>query len=220
MKFRFLTHPLFITFLVLIIDQTLKIWVKTNMMLGSDIPLAGNWFIIHFIENPGMAFGMEFGGEYGKLALSLFRIVAVTGIGYVLFTLPKTAPKGLKICGALVFAGALGNIIDSAFYGIIFNESFNQIATFMPDGGGYAPFLHGWVVDMFYFPLLNGTFPNWLPIWGGEDFLFFRPVFNVADASISVGIALIFIFQKRFFKKEELVEETAHVEAPSEPEVE
>ncbi|NCP44962.1 MAG: lipoprotein signal peptidase [Flavobacteriales bacterium CG18_big_fil_WC_8_21_14_2_50_32_9] len=220
MKFRFLTHPLFITFIVLLIDQGLKIWVKTNMMLGDDIPIIGDWFIIHFIENPGMAFGMEFGGEYGKLALSLFRIVAVTGIGYVLFTLPKTAPTGLKICGALVFAGALGNIIDSAFYGIIFNESFNQIATFLPEEGGYAPFLHGWVVDMFSFPLFKGVFPEWFPIWGGEDFLFFRPVFNVADASISVGISLIFIFQKRFFKKEEAIESTTNVEAPSEPEVE
>lgn len=202
MKFRFLTHPLFITFLVLLIDQTSKFWVKTNMELGHEFAVLGNWFYIHFTENRGMAFGMEFGGEYGKLALSLFRIIAVTGIGYVLFTLPKTAPKGLQICGALVFAGALGNIIDSAFYGIIFNESFNQVATFMPEGGGYAPFLHGWVVDMFWFPLMEGTFPEWFPIWGGEDFLFFRPVFNVADAAISVGIVLIFIFQKKFFKKE------------------
>jgi signal peptidase II len=202
MKFRFLTHPLFITFLVLFIDQASKFWVKTNMMLSEEFPVLGNWFYIHFTENRGMAFGMEFGGEYGKLALSLFRIVAVTGIGYVLFTLPKTAPKGLKICGALVFAGALGNIIDSAFYGLIFNESFNQVATFLPEEGGYAPFLYGWVVDMFWFPLMEGTFPDWLPIWGGEDFLFFRPVFNVADAAISVGIVLIFIFQKRFFKKE------------------
>jgi len=188
-------------------------------MLGDDIQIIGDWFIIHFIENPGMAFGMEFGGEYGKLALSLFRIVAVTGIGYVLFTLPKTAPKGLKICGALVFAGALGNIIDSAFYGIIFNESVNQLATFMPEEGGYAPFLHGWVVDMFYFPLLNGTFPEWFPFWGGEDFLFFRPVFNVADASISVGISLIFIFQKRFFRKEvDEMEENTNTIASSESE--
>lgn len=202
MKFRFLTHPLFITFLVLFIDQASKFWVKTNMMLSEEFPVLGNWFYIHFTENRGMAFGMEFGGEYGKLALSLFRIVAVTGIGYVLFTLPKTAPKGLKICGALVFSGALGNIIDSAFYGLIFNESFNQVATFLPEEGGYAPFLHGWVVDMFWFPLMEGTFPDWLPIWGGEDFLFFRPVFNVADAAISVGIVLIFIFQKKFFQKE------------------
>ncbi|MCB0381326.1 MAG: signal peptidase II, partial [Flavobacteriales bacterium] len=139
-------------------------------------------------------------GDYGKLALSLFRIVAVSAIGYVLFTLPKETPKGLKICGALVLAGAIGNIIDSAFYGKIFNSSLNQIATFLPEGGGYSSFLHGRVVDMFFFPLFHGVFPDWVPFWGGEEYLFFRPVFNVADASISIGIALIFIFHRDFFK--------------------
>jgi signal peptidase II len=186
--------------LVLVIDQTLKVWIKTTMYLGQEFPVFGDWFYIHFTENPGMAFGMEFGGEWGKLALSLFRIVAVTGIAYVLFTLPKETPKGLKICGSLILAGAIGNIIDSAFYGVIFNDSFNQLATFLPEGGGYETFLHGRVVDMFWFPLFHGVFPEWVPFWGGEDFMFFRPVFNVADAAISVGIGLIFIFQKRFFK--------------------
>lgn len=200
MKFRFLTHPVFIIFLVLIIDQFSKIWVKTTMYLGQEFPVFENWFFIHFTENPGMAFGMEFGGEYGKLALSLFRIVAVSAIGYVLFTLPKETPKGLRVCGAMVLAGAIGNIIDSAFYGVIFNDSFNQLATLFPAEGGYASFLHGRVVDMFWFPLYAGIFPDWFPIWGGEDFLFFRPVFNIADASISVGIALIFIFYRDFFK--------------------
>lgn len=173
------------------------------MYLGQEFPVFGNWFYIHFTENPGMAFGMEFGGEWGKLALSLFRIVAVSGIGYVLFTLPKSTPTGLKVCGSLILAGAIGNIIDSAFYGVFFNDSFNQLATFLPEEGGYESFLHGRVVDMFWFPLFDGTFPDWFPFWGGEEFLFFRPVFNVADAAISVGIGLIFIFQKKFFKTPE-----------------
>jgi signal peptidase II len=195
-----LSKPLVIIFLVLFVDQFLKIWIKTTMYLGQEFPVLGNWFYIHFTENPGMAFGMEFGGEWGKLALSLFRIVAVSGIAYVLFTLPKTTPKGLKVCGSLILAGAIGNIIDSAFYGVIFNDSFNQLASFMPAEGGYEKFLHGRVVDMFWFPLFDGIFPEWFPLWGGEHFMFFRPVFNVADAAISVGIGLIFIFQKRFFK--------------------
>ncbi len=181
------------------------------MYLGQEFPVLGNWFYIHFTENPGMAFGMEFGGDYGKLALSLFRIIAVSGIGYVLFTLPKKTPRGLKICGALVLAGAIGNILDSAFYGLIFNESFNQLASLFPADGGYASFLHGKVVDMFWFPLIEGTFPNWFPIWGGEDFLFFRPVFNLADASISIGITSIFLFYRNYFKnsgKEDIKVET------------
>jgi len=197
-----LSKPLTVIFLVLLIDQWSKIVVKTTMHLGDEFPVLGNWFYIHFVENPGMAFGMEFGGDWGKLALSLFRIVAVFGIGYYLFKMAKDAHKGFRVCVALIFAGAIGNILDSAFYGLIFNESFNQIATFMPEGGGYASFLHGRVVDMFYFPLFDAFFPEWFPIWGGEHFMFFRPVFNVADAAISIGIALIFIFNKRFFKKE------------------
>lgn len=208
-----LANPLTITFLVLLFDQWLKIWVKTNMYLSQEFPVFGNWFYIHFTENKGMAFGMEFGGDWGKLALSLFRIIAVFGIGYYLFKMAKNAHKGFRICVALIFAGAIGNIIDSAFYGLIFNESFNQIATFLPKDGGYAPFLHGWVVDMLWFPLLEGNFPDWVPFWGGEHFLFFRPVFNIADAAISVGIALIFIFNKTFFKKEEDKEEVENRES-------
>jgi len=202
-----ISKPLVVTILVLTADQWLKIWVKTNMYLSQEFPVFGNWFYIHFTENKGMAFGMEFGGDWGKLALSLFRIVAICGIGYYLFkVLPKDAHKGLKISVALIFAGAIGNILDSAFYGLIFNESFNQIATFLPENGGYAPFLYGWVVDMFWFPLVEGYFPDWLPIWGGEHFLFFRPVFNIADMSISFGIGLVFVFNKRFFKKDEIGE--------------
>ena len=202
-----ISKPIVVTLLVITADQWLKIWVKTTMYLSQEFPVFGDWFYIHFTENKGMAFGMEFGGDWGKLALSLFRIVAVCGIGYYLFkVLPKDAHKGLKISVALIFAGAIGNILDSAFYGIIFNESFNQIATFLPEAGGYAPFLYGWVVDMFWFPLLEGNFPDWLPIWGGEHFLFFRPVFNIADMSISFGIGLVFVFNKRFFNKAEIAE--------------
>lgn len=174
------------------------------MYLGQEFPVFGNWFIIHFTENPGMAFGMEFGGEVGKIALSLFRIVAVSVIGYLLFKeAKKTDTKpGLLIAGALIFAGALGNILDSAFYGVIFNGSQHQIAEFMPEEGGYAPFLYGHVVDMLYFPLIQGHFPDWFPIWGGERFLFFRPVFNIADTAISTGIGMIIVFHKRYFPEE------------------
>jgi len=210
-----IANPITVTLLVLTADQWLKIWVKTNMYLSQEFPVLGDWFYIHFTENKGMAFGMEFGGEWGKLALSLFRIVAVCGIGYYLFkVLPKEAHKGLKVSVALIFAGAIGNILDSVFYGVVFNESFNQIATFMPKEGGYAPFLYGWVVDMFWFPLMEGNFPEWLPIWGGERFMFFRPVFNIADAAISVGIGLVFVFNKQFFPKEAL--ETTETEIVSE----
>lgn len=193
-----------VVFGVLIFDQVLKIWIKTNMYLGQEFAVFGNWFIIHFTENNGMAFGLEFGGEIGKILLSVFRIVAVSAIGYYLVTYARKGAKiGLIIAGSLIFSGAMGNIIDSAFYGLIFNESYHQIAEFMPAEGGYAPFLYGRVVDMLYFPLIQGTFPDWMPIWGGENFLFFRPVFNIADTAISVGIGMIILFQKRWFEEEE-----------------
>ncbi len=189
---------------VLAADQALKIWIKTNMYLGQEFSVMGNWFIIHFTENNGMAFGMEFGGDWGKIALSVFRIIAVTVIGYYLFKTAKQGAKpGLIIAGSLIFAGALGNILDSAIYGLVFNDSYHQISEFMPEEGGYAPFLFGKVVDMLYFPILSGTFPDWFPFWGGEPFLFFRPVFNIADSAITVGIAMIIIWQKRFFDEEE-----------------
>lgn len=150
------------------------------MYLGQEFHVLGDWFIIHFTENNGMAFGLELGGEIGKIILSVFRILAVIVIGYFVFRLPKEgAPKGLIICGALVLAGAIGNIIDSVFYGLIFNESYGQVATLFPAEGGYAPILQGRVVDMLYFPLIEGFFPEWVPFWGGEYFLFFRPVFNI-----------------------------------------
>jgi signal peptidase II len=182
------TKPLIIIFLVLLVDQLVKTWVKTHMYLGQEFNIIGKWCIIHFTENNGMAFGMEFGGEFGKLALSLFRIAAVAGIGYGLHYLIKHKyHRGLILNVALIFSGALGNIIDSVFYGKIY---------------GYEGWFHGRVVDMFYFPIAEGHFPTWVPIWGGEEFVFFRPVFNLADAAISVGVILILIFQKNYFKED------------------
>ncbi len=172
------------------------------MYLGQEFRVT-DWFYINFVENPGMAFGLEFGGDWGKLALTIFRIVAVVGIGYYIWLLiKKQAPSGLVWAMSLIFAGALGNIIDSVFYGIMFSGSAHQIATFFPLGGGYGTWFHGRVVDMLYFPLISGYFPDWVPIWGGEYFSFFRPVFNIADTSISVGVGLIILFQKKFFAEE------------------
>lgn len=188
---------------VLLIDQVLKIWVKTHMSLGEEIHVFGDWFIIHFTENPGMAFGMTFGGDWGKLFLSLFRVAAVIGIAFWIRNLiRKKAHPGFIIAIAFIFAGALGNILDSMFYGLLFGNSDWHVAEFLPTGGGYAGFLHGKVVDMLYFPIIEGTFPDWFPFWGGEEFLFFRPVFNIADTSISVGVGLILIGQKKYFKKD------------------
>jgi signal peptidase II len=196
-----LKRPLLIIFLVLLIDQTLKFWIKTNMYLGQEFHLAGDWFIIHFTENNGMAFGLEFAGEYGKLALSLFRIFAIGGIGWYLNHLVKNKAHVVLISSiAFIFAGALGNIIDSTFYGVIFSSSEFQLASLFPAEGGYSSLLHGKVVDMFYFPILKGNFPDWVPFWGGDYFIFFRPVFNIADASISVGVILILLFQGVIFK--------------------
>ena len=190
-------------FLVLIIDQTLKFWIKTHMSLQEEISIIDKWFIIHFTENSGMAFGMEFAGRFGKLFLSIFRIIAISVIGWYIYTLiKKKAHSGLIICISLIFAGALGNLIDSAFYGMIFSESSFHVSRFLPAEGGYSSFLHGSVVDMLYFPIFQGHFPSWFPFWGSEEFVFFRPVFNIADSSITIGVILLILFQKKFLKEE------------------
>lgn len=208
--------PILLIFIVLLLDQILKIWVKTHLLLGEEIHLAGNWAIIHFTENNGMAFGMEFAGNYGKIFLSLFRIVAVFALAYYIYWLTtKKAKTGLVLSFALIFAGAFGNIIDSIFYGKIFTESFNDIAKLFPEGGGYSGLLHGKVVDMLYFPIIEGHFPTWFPMWGSEEFIFFRPVFNLADFSISVGVFLILINQKRFFLDSNFTLATQETEAPA-----
>ncbi|WP_134089877.1 lipoprotein signal peptidase [Olivibacter sp. XZL3] len=198
------TRPLSLILIVLFLDQVIKFWVKLHMTLGQEFKIIGNRVLIHFTENNGMAFGMEFGGESGKLALSIFRILAVIGIGYgLIYMIKRKYHRGLILCIALIFAGAVGNIIDSTFYGMIFSEStWYEKAILFPPGGGYSSVFHGKVVDMFYFPLLQGTFPSWFPLWPNEEFVFFRPVFNLADSAISVGVVIILIFQKRYFKEE------------------
>jgi signal peptidase II len=187
--------------LILLVDQVLKIWVKTHMTIGQEIHLFGNWGLLHFIENNGMAFGMEMGGKPGKLILSVFRIAAIFGIGWFLSSLiRKKANPELILAVSAILAGAAGNILDSAFYGMIFSESYNQHAILFPPGGGYSSFLHGRVVDMFYFPVINTHWPQWSPFRPGESFVFFRPVFNVADSSITCGVTAIILFQKRMFR--------------------
>ncbi len=200
-------QSLFLILLILVADQMLKIWVKTHMMLGQEYHILGNWFIIHFLENNGMAFGLEISGDFGKIILSIFRIIAVAAIGwYLVYLTRQNASNGLILSISMVMAGAIGNIIDSAFYGIIFSDSYFRVAEFLPEGGGYSSFLHGQVVDMLYFPIIKGHLPDWFPIWGSQEFIFFRPVFNLSDSSITIGVALILIFQKRFFKHQETKE--------------
>jgi signal peptidase II len=188
--------------LILVADQALKIWIKTHFVIGEEIHLLGNRGMLHFIENNGMAFGMEVGGKPGKLFLSIFRIIAICGIGWYLSTLiRKKVNMGFILAVSAIMAGAIGNIIDSAFYGMIFSESYNQTATLFPPGGGYSSFLHGRVVDMFYFPVINTHWPDWSPIRPGQSFIFFRPVFNLSDTAITCGVFSILIFQKRMFRE-------------------
>lgn len=183
-------------FSVLLIDQLIKIWDKTSMYWHESIRVT-DWCYIFFTENNGMAFGMEI---IGKLFLTSFRIVAVALIGYYLYRFIKLGLKtGFIVCISLILTGALGNIIDCVFYGVLFSESTpGQIASFLPKGGGYAPMLYGKVVDMFYFPLIETTWPSWMPIVGGENFIFFSPIFNFADAAISCGIFALFIFYSKY----------------------
>lgn len=195
------TKLLLFAIILLIIDQVVKIWIKTHMVIGEEINVFGDWFKILFVENNGMAFGMEFGdGKAGKMFLSLFRIVAVGAIGWYIVRLVKEkAPTGVLFSFVLIFCGAIGNIIDSLFYGMIFDDSHYQVATLFPPDGGYAGFLHGRVVDMLYFPLIEGRFPVWMPIWGGQEFIFFRPVFNLADSYITIGVLILILFYRKFF---------------------
>ncbi len=196
-----------LVFLVLLLDQSLKVWVKLNMNYGEDIRIFGlDRALIHFVENNGMAFGFSFGeGMQGKLLLSSLRIVAVGFLVYYINLLLRLRVSfGLLASFALILAGALGNIIDSAFYGMLFSSSpyHGGLATFLPEGGGYAPFLQGKVVDMFYFPLFRGNFPEWIPFLNGRSFIFFRPVFNIADVSITTGVINILLFQRKFFMQD------------------
>jgi signal peptidase II len=203
-KFR---QAFLIILLILIADQALKIYIKTHFYIGQDHKVLGlNWFRLHFVENPGMAWGLKFGGDWGKMILTLFRLVAVIfGVFYIRRVIKQQYHRGFIICACLIFAGALGNLIDSMFYGMLFSESPEYTATvaqFMPKTGGYAGFLHGKVVDMFYFPMHEGKLPSWFPFWKDDpNYVFFSPVFNIADASISIGVITILLFQKRFFRK-------------------
>lgn len=198
-----LKKSIFIIILILLIDQISKIYIKTHFSLYEEIKVF-EWFRIIFVENEGMAWGAKIPGEYGKLVLTLFRIVAIVGIGYWLWdSVRKTAPRLLILSIALIFAGAMGNIIDSVFYGLIFEDSHHQVATLFPEGGGYGSLFHGKVVDMLSFPLYEGILPEWLPIWGGKMFTFFDPVFNIADMSISTGVGILIVFNKKAFPKRE-----------------
>ena len=206
MKRKELNNPLkkvlFTSFILLLLDQITKILVITYPppILGFEV-FGFYWFKIRYVLNEGMAFGWVIPGDYGKLILTLFRIIVVVwGLFYVNKLIKQNSfSSGLLICFGLIIGGALGNIIDSIFYGVIFNDSYNSVASLFPESGGYAPLLHGKVVDMFYFPLINSHFPNWMPFIGGDHFIFFRPVFNIADTGISVGIFIILIFYRKLF---------------------
>ena len=192
------TKPFAIAALIVAVDQIVKTWVHSHMYMGERIEFLGSRGMLLYTENNGMAFGWELGGEWGKLALTLFRIGAVTGIGYgLVYLIRNKYHRGLIMNMALIFAGALGNIVDSTFYGMIYR---------------YAPVFQGRVVDMFYFPLIRGIFPTWLPLWGGQDYEFFRPIFNVADSAISVGVIMILFYQKRYFKHKEIEINSPHSE--------
>jgi len=211
MKLSIAWKSAILVFIILLADQILKFWIKTHMYIGQDFPVFGNWFLIHFVENPGMAFGWELGGKGGKTILSLFRLVAIVVIiWYMRILIREKAPQGFLICVSLVLAGAIGNMIDCTFYGLIFDTgtsyntdlggyvSYSGVSQL--SGDGYAPILHGCVVDMLSFPILRGTYPEWFPFKAGEPFLFFRPVFNIADSAVTVGVFSIIIFYWGYLK--------------------
>ncbi len=192
-----------IILVIIIADQALKIWVKTTMSYHEQIPLIGSWFRLFFIENEGMAWGWKFGGEWGKVLLTVFRMVAVVfGVFYIRNIIKKKYHPGFIVCVSMIFAGALGNLIDSMFYGLIFEDSTRVAVAKIFPPKGYESFLHGRVVDMLYMPIIEDKIlPSWVPIWGGERFTFFSPIFNLADASISIGVITILLFQKKFFNQ-------------------
>ncbi|NJX15364.1 lipoprotein signal peptidase [Tamlana crocina] len=193
---------------VLLIDQISKIYIKTHFVLHESVDVFG-WFKIYFIENDGMAWGTKISDfasfisdRTAKVALTLFRVVAIFGIGYWLYSATKNKGSRVLILAiALIFAGALGNIIDSVFYGVLFDDSMSQVATFLPENGGYDNLLHGRVVDMLYFPLFEIDLPQWVPFYGGKRFNFFEPVFNIADVAISTGFIMLIVFNKKAFSK-------------------
>lgn len=210
MKMSLRTKSILVILLILIVDQIFKIWIKTNFEIGDEMRVFGNWFILHFTENPGMAFGMKFWGIWGKILLGIFRIIAIVAIAWYLHKLVySNAKTGVVIGISLILAGAIGNMIDSAFYGFIFDSgtvyntqleqwvSYPGISNFSFDG--YSGFLKGCVVDMLYFPVVNTTIPSWVPIWGGDHFVFFRPVFNIADSAITTGVFYLLLFHRNTF---------------------
>jgi signal peptidase II len=221
-----LRNVVFLIALIIIVDQVLKIWIKTSYPTGKVAEILP-WFHLHFIENPGMAWGWKFGNETGKVVLTLFRMAAVIfGTWYLGKIVKQHYHKGFVVCASLIYAGALGNLLDSTFYGMIFDKGLHfdavakdyfpyaGIASFSSDG--YSSFLHGSVVDMLYFPIFDTTLPSWFPFWGGQEFEFFSPIFNVADASISIGVITLVLFQKRFFKKQHQKESFPTVETNAE----
>jgi signal peptidase II len=215
LKYR---SAILIVIAIILIDQVVKIYIKTHFYpgLAGQINVMGDWFKLHFLENEGMAFGMKISQSYwGKLILTLFRLVAVVAGFFILRRLVTSGySKGIIICGSLILAGAAGNLIDSIFYGMIFSESSYHVARFVPWGTGYAPIFHGRVVDMLYFPIIHGHWPGWVPAFGGREFEFFEPVFNIADASISIGVLTLVFFQKRLLKKDDVQHESRTNEEP------
>ena len=220
MKTLKLRHVILLISIIIFVDQALKIWIKTSHPTGEVLRVFGmDWFRLHFIENPGMAWGWKFGNETGKMILTLFRLAAVIfGTWYLGKIVKQQYSRGFIVCAGLIYAGALGNLIDSMFYGMFFDKglhydgAINEYVTYSGiaefSSNGYSSFLHGSVVDMLYFPIIKSNFPSWVPFVGGQDFEFFSPIFNIADASISIGVITLLVFQKRFFKKH--TEDDAH----------